>query len=345
MQWRAGWRPRELRRAAERWHVFDQVGAAVGSAIRADSEGRQCDGGWHREATDAGGPARRPSGRGWLVDALRPGANDAGRVRIAVEALRWLDRVPSLPWLTLGDDQAGDVGDRALLDRIRSLLAKAQSTSFPAEADAFTAKAQELMLRHSIGAAMLRSAGDRTAPGALRIVIDPPYVDAKIHLLSQIGAAHGCQTISVSGLDIVVVVGFAEDRMATDLLFTSLLLQAEGHLVAAAEGAGPGSPQRSRRYRNSFMHAFAVRVGERLRERAQEVASDVAAHDASLLPVLASKDEAVDRFVHDHFNVRPASPSRAGIDPAGWGSGRRAGDRALLRDSGLNPSSAALPAG
>ena len=34
-----------------------------------------------------------------------------------------------------------------LLDKVRALLAKAESTRFEAEADAFTAKAQELMAR------------------------------------------------------------------------------------------------------------------------------------------------------------------------------------------------------
>ncbi|MEE3919447.1 DUF2786 domain-containing protein [Micromonospora sp. BRA006-A] len=42
-----------------------------------------------------------------------------------------------------------------MLDRVRALLAKAESTGYPAEAEAFTAKAQELMARHSIDAALL----------------------------------------------------------------------------------------------------------------------------------------------------------------------------------------------
>jgi hypothetical protein len=38
---------------------------------------------------------------------------------------------------------------------VRALLAKAESTTYPEEADALTAKAQELMARHSIDRAML----------------------------------------------------------------------------------------------------------------------------------------------------------------------------------------------
>jgi hypothetical protein len=40
--------------------------------------------------------------------------------------------------------------DQRMLDRVRALLAKAESTDFPQEADAFTARAQELMARHRI---------------------------------------------------------------------------------------------------------------------------------------------------------------------------------------------------
>ena len=47
-----------------------------------------------------------------------------------------------------------DEGDSRLIT-IRNLLAKAEATSFPAEAEAFTAKASELMARYAIDEAML----------------------------------------------------------------------------------------------------------------------------------------------------------------------------------------------
>jgi Protein of unknown function (DUF2786) len=45
--------------------------------------------------------------------------------------------------------------DPKMLGRVRALLAKAESTEFPEEADAFTEKAQELMTRYSIDVAMV----------------------------------------------------------------------------------------------------------------------------------------------------------------------------------------------
>ncbi|NEA40757.1 DUF2786 domain-containing protein, partial [Streptomyces sp. SID11385] len=41
-----------------------------------------------------------------------------------------------------------------MLTRIRALLAKAEATGFPEEAEALTTKAQELMARHSIDEAL-----------------------------------------------------------------------------------------------------------------------------------------------------------------------------------------------
>src|SRR5690349_24678935 len=59
---------------------------------------------------------------------------------------------------------ASSVGamDAKVLDRVRALLAKAESTSYEEEADAFTAKAHQLMSRYAIDAALPdrgRSAG------------------------------------------------------------------------------------------------------------------------------------------------------------------------------------------
>ncbi|RST20878.1 bifunctional 3'-5' exonuclease/DNA polymerase [Streptomyces sp. WAC04770] len=53
-----------------------------------------------------------------------------------------------------------------MLTRIRALLAKAEATGFPEEAEALTAKAQELMARHSIDEALLAARSHSTdGPG------------------------------------------------------------------------------------------------------------------------------------------------------------------------------------
>ena len=57
------------------------------------------------------------------------------------------------------------------------MLAKAESTTFPDEAEALTAKAQELMDRHAIDRAMLAasSPGHTSTPEGRQVPVDAPY--------------------------------------------------------------------------------------------------------------------------------------------------------------------------
>ena len=58
-----------------------------------------------------------------------------------------------------------------MLERVRALLAKAESTTFPEEADALTAKAQQLMTRHALR--LFYSPRRRMHPQAKSKFIDP----------------------------------------------------------------------------------------------------------------------------------------------------------------------------
>lgn len=76
-----------------------------------------------------------------------------------------------------------------VLERVRALLAKAESTTFEAEADAFMSKAQELMARHNRSG---DAAGERSSLGpggrcrARRVHIDDPYAPQKAQLLAAV---------------------------------------------------------------------------------------------------------------------------------------------------------------
>ena len=84
---------------------------------------------------------------------------------------------------------------RGVLDKVRALLAKAESTTFDAEAEAFTAKAQELMARHRIDRAMFEAREHRRRPEepvSRRFGVGDPYADAKAMLLANVADANGC---------------------------------------------------------------------------------------------------------------------------------------------------------
>jgi len=98
------------------------------------------------------------------------------------------------------------------------------------------------------------------------------------------------------------VVGFATDARAVELLHTSLLLQAQSALHAAGSRTHRDGASRTRSYRQSFLTAYATRIAQRL-SRATEQAIKAAGedHGPRLLPVLASRAEAVDDQVDEWF--------------------------------------------
>jgi hypothetical protein len=185
-------------------------------------------------------------------------------------------------------------GEARHLERIRALLAKAESTEFDEEAESFTAKAQELMTRHSIDAALIAAhtagANAENRPIGIRLGIEDPYASAKAFLLAQIAAAADCSTVWTKDFGFSTVFGFQAELASVELLYTSLLVQARAAMVRAGES---GQRAKSRRFRQSFLVGFATRIGERLRESAQGVTVEaVREHGNDLLPVLAARSEA-----------------------------------------------------
>ena len=230
---------------------------------------------------------------------------------------------------------AHDEVDRAVLDKVRALLTKAESTTFEAEADAFTAKAHELMTRHAIDSAMLAAAGSRPhasdSPITVRVAVDDPYADAKSLLLQVIATASRCRAISHVDLAMSSVVGFPADVHATEVLYTSLLLQAQSALAEAGRSAAAGSRTRSRSFRAAFLIGYVQRIGERLREVTERLVTEAEASSGrSFLPVLRSREAAIDDHVRDRYTRLVSKPVRGGHDPLGWATGQQAGDAADL---------------
>lgn len=219
--------------------------------------------------------------------------------------------------------------DAKALKLIRALLAKAEATTFDAEAEAFTAKAQEMMTRHSIDAAVLASAaaGSRTAAGveSRRVHIDNPYAEEKAGFLSAIAGVNGVRSIWVPYAGMATLMGFPVDLQLTDLLFTSLLVQATRASAAATSvNRSLSTPS----FRRAFIIAFAHRIAERLEAARSHVAAEAAAeYGDSLLPVLASREAAVEAAYEAAFPNATTTRGRS-LNAAGWHAGRAAADSA-----------------
>ncbi len=234
---------------------------------------------------------------------------------------------PSLPGTAQG---LSDKHHRAL-QKVRGLLAKAESTSFPEEAEALTAKAQELITLHAIDVALLADSVD--IPGGTRIYLEAPYTKPKFLLLAGIAEANACRSIFAPQTDTATLMGHQGDRALTEILFTSLLVQGTSEILAAGSQSRGGTSA-TRSWRNSFWYGYAGRISERLSEASSATRDEAAAADAALLPVLLSRSAAVDRAVDEAFpHLKSMNVSIS--NGAGLSAGRSFAERASISKSDL----------
>lgn len=219
--------------------------------------------------------------------------------------------------------------DQRTLGRVRALLAKAESTEFPEEAEALSARAQELMARHSIDHALLAAeTGDMGGPAGRRIAVDNPYDSPKAVLLTVVANANRCRAVWHRELGFSTVVGYPADLAAVEMLFTSLLVQATSAMVHAGPRRDARGRSRTRSFRHAFLNAYAARIGERLREAADRAAADAGGN--ALVPVLAVRDRAVEEAVGTMFPNLAKGRAGSVSNYEGWVAGRAAADLANL---------------
>jgi hypothetical protein len=224
--------------------------------------------------------------------------------------------------------------DGKILARVRALLAKAESTEFPDEAEALSAKAQELISRYSLDqlltSSTARARSNGTDISARRLWLDAPYVRAKAHLVHQVAVANRCSTVSAERLGFTTVAGAPRDLDAVELVTTSLMVQADAAMLAAGRAAGRGAATRTASYRRAFLLAYATRIGQRLRAAdGTAVAAFADSHSGDLAPVLRRQEERVDEALAEMYPHTVRRASRVG-NLAGWAAGTAAADLARL---------------
>ena len=377
--WQRGWQPAELARQVGRELSPDHA-AMVADMITAEMLGYAAatvDPRWAAQAAalEAAGPG---PGAWWGSDAdylqaryaLGRDAEFIVTVATAVatlHAFRHLPAVqrllplpgtarPAAPDRTAGPGAApaGAVAtDERLLSRIRALLAKAESTEFAEEAEALSGRAQELMAKYSIDHALLAAeTGQAETPAGRRIAVDNPYEAPKATLLQIVAQANRCRVVWSRELGLVTVIGFPADLDAVELLFTSLLVQANTAMLRTSGKRDGAGRSRTRAFRQSFLLAYAVRIGERLSEAAEHAERQAVAEQravgggagpadgaaaarkgADLVPFLAARHRAVDEAVDEMFGAAlTRSRSVRATDAEGWNSGRAAADLASLHN-------------
>ncbi|MFE2250080.1 DUF2786 domain-containing protein [Streptomyces lavendulae] len=323
--WERGWQPadvlRLVRRDLDGLHLeitADLVAAEARRYARLPERWTDAEVWWDEDGAYAEQLARRAKAdRFTLATAV-------------LEVMRLLIRLPSIEPV---GPLPGDLTEQAhahieprMLGRIRALLAKAEATTYPEEAEALSAKAQELMARHTVDEALLaaRGGGPAQVPGACRIGVEPPYEEAKAVLLDAVATANRCRAVWNRGFEFSTVVGFESDLEAVELLHTSLLVQGTAAMTRAEAAQRAGGRKRTKTFRQSFLLAYASRLGRRLAETAEHTATEAADN----LPALVARDVAVTSRAEEMFPRTTTTRLRGATDHAGWEDGTAAADAA-----------------
>ena len=182
---------------------------------------------------------------------------------------------------------------------------------------------------------MVGSPGGDGMPNMIRLPIDAPYANIKALLLQTIAEQSRCRTMLLSSLDLSTVIGYPSDLQAVEVLFTSLLLQAQHALAEAGAAAPPGSRVRSQAFRPAFLSGFTGRIGARLAEVNAKAFEENKEDAGRFLPVLRAREERIGEFMAEHFEHSINKYVRGGSDPLGYRHGMAAADQATLISGAL----------
>lgn len=222
------------------------------------------------------------------------------------------------------------------LAKVRKLLAQAEDpASTPAEAEAFTAKAAQLITEWGLDEALVQArehvrlvAGDRV------LRMEGSYQKDKAGLLHGVARGLGLRAVNRArtgpgngGLE-VHLFGMEGDLNRCELLFTSLLVQA-AQQVAVARPAY--SYESVAAYRRSWFEGFRQAIETRLTQ-AREAAVAQTGPGTDL--VLADRSALVDQRVTEVYPRLITAKRR--LQGSGRAHGYRAGERANLGGTGVD---------
>jgi hypothetical protein len=224
-----------------------------------------------------------------------------------------------------------------MLERARALLAKAESTEFPDEAELLSAKAAEILSKFQIDAALLAAKADMSERPVDKVVyFEDPYAKQHMYLYFHILKAFGGDGIVIShprrnsrvkvhGIQLHVF-AMAADLQVVDVLYTSLYHQ------GVTQANHVPKYEHARTYKVSFWWGFTSRIYNRLTEVHNEAVAETKTPGTAL--VLSNRSLDIKRAMvekYDPKNVSTYSRSKAHSD-RGYEDGKRAGDSANLHN-------------
>lgn len=230
----------------------------------------------------------------------------------------------------------------ATLLKVRKLLALAEDpAATPAEAEAFTAKATQLMADYGIDQALLADGSPgRSVVGDRVIRFSAPYARDKCSLVSGIAHVLRCKAV-ILGSDTALSVhlfGLETDLVCVEMLSTSLLLQGSRELAVTPVPRHENVAA----YRRSWWAGFGYAVRHRLAEAERESVEKAEARESgtSVALVLADRSHEAEAAMNAAY-PRLRNAARRRLSGGGGRDGFDSGQRAdLSRDSRVGSSHA-----
>lgn len=213
----------------------------------------------------------------------------------------------------------------AALDRIRRLLAPAETCEFTEQAETLTAKAQELITTLTATGMLQQDRGTehgRIEVRCHRIHLHNPYVKEKAQLLSEVGRCNTVRTVWFTRLGIATIIGVGPALDHVELLYNSLLVQANNAMRDASRKRPTPS---STAFRRAYLYGFAIRMGTRLYQTHRTVIQAMAGRDgitaSEVTAALRRRTTAVDTGLLRLLPEIRTIPARSGGHPR-WYPGR-----------------------
>lgn len=228
--------------------------------------------------------------------------------------------------------------------KIAMLLAKAENTPYPAEAEAFSEAAEKLMLRLGIARAELESVGETKPEKVGKVsreykgIFAIANVTMAYSIATGFGHITGLQSSWNRGRNRTLhLIGVESDLADLTQLLDSLEMQALAALATwrketADERRYCTAMEKELRDR-SFLTGFGSTVGSRLR-KARTVEEQSVKGTGTELVLVGKAQRVADYMAENYPNLRKGT-SRQGHSYAGSNAGRRAGENANLGQKGL----------
>lgn len=212
------------------------------------------------------------------------------------------------------------MSDTPMIEKIRKLFAKAESTTSPHEAEALLGKAYEMLAKYGIEETTARADNNSDASQIGKWAFTPKgkYRNDQVILLSQVALALHCT--AVKHHEGYVLVFGAKRHLDRVEMLTGMLV---AYMVATAGKSKSYDPRVSTvTYRKSVMLGFAVEVRDRLKA-AEKAAVEETDDQTGVSVVLQSDFKRAQQFMNDQLG-RLSSSSVVRRSSVGVAEGRSA---------------------